>query len=373
LNVVSIDVCNFRNIAAQSVSFGPGVNFICGENGQGKTNLVEAISFLSWLKSFRSPRTADLIRVAEGVDCSRLAGTVDGNSGRHEIRAEIGKGWRKVIIDGSPAASARDTMQILAVSCLSPEDPAILEGGPEGRRMLLDRFSAMIEPGRTVIFSTWAKLVRERNTLLRAERRDADHIDAVEQNMAGIGAEYAALRLDAVRRIAARLPDMLGAMTGADLFVRLGYSSRWLRNQSAGASGSEFIAMAAQVLRAELAARREADTTLGYTSSGPHVDDLEVSLEGLKAKGHASRGQKKVLMLAWKAAEAAEIAEVRGAEPVLVLDDALADLDPGRQSGVVAYLRGYRGQSFITSAGADPAVFREAVVIRASRGVFSAG
>lgn len=372
MKVSSIEVCNFRNIACQSVSFGPGVNLITGANGQGKTNLVEAIAFLSWLKSFRSPRTFDLIRVADGVSCSQVAAVVDGASGTHEIRAEIGRGWRKVIIDGSPAASARDTMQILSVSCLSPEDPAVLEGGPDGRRTLVDRFAAQIDPCRAAIFSQYGRLVRERNTLLRADRRDPDMLDAVEQNMSGVGAEYAAIRLDAVRRIAARLPAMLNAMTGLDLGVRVAGSSRWLRDVPADAERGEFVRLASEVLRCELAARRDSDAILGYTSSGPAVDDIEVGLEGLKARGHASRGQKKVLMLAWKAAEAAEVASVRGEEPALVLDDALADLDPARQEGVVQFLRGYRGQSFITSAAADASVFRGATVICARQGVFTA-
>jgi len=370
LKVTSVEVSDFRNIVRQSVSFGDGVNLIVGANGQGKTNLVEAIAFLSWLKSFRSPRTADLIRACDGVGGALLAAVVDGRCGTHEIRAEIGRGWRKILIDGAPAASARDTMQMLSVSCLSPEDPAILEGGPEGRRILVDRFAAQIEPCRTGVFTTWARLTRERNALLRADRRDADLMDAVEQNMARTGAEYARIRLDAVGRIASRLPSMLTAMTGTDLLVRLAVRSRWLGGVDVDYCSGEFLECASEALRRELAARRDSDTILGYTSAGPGMDDIEVGLEGLKARGHASRGQKKVLMLAWKAAEAAEIARLRGETPVLVLDDALADLDPERQDGVVRFLRSYAGQSFITSAAVQPSLFEGASVIMAAGGTY---
>ncbi len=370
MKVTSVEVSNFRNVTHQSVSFGEGVNLIVGANGQGKTNLVEAVTFLSWLKSFRSPRTADLIRASDGVNGALLSAVVDGRTGVHEIRAEIGRGWRKILIDGAAAASARDTMQMLSVACLSPEDPAILEGGPEGRRILVDRFAAQIEPCRTSIFTTWTRLVRERNAMLRAAGRDSDLMDAIERNMARVGAEYAGIRLDAVGRIAARLPSMLASMTGADLLVRLAVRSRWLGGIVADHCSPEFLAVASEALRSELAARRDSDTILGYTSAGPGVDDVEVCLEGLKARGHASRGQKKVLMLAWKAAEAAEIERLRGEAPVLVLDDALADLDLDRQDGVVRFLRSYPGQSFITSAAVQASLFEGATVIRAAGGKY---
>ncbi|HNZ03244.1 MAG TPA: DNA replication and repair protein RecF [Myxococcota bacterium] len=371
MKVASIEIHDFRNIGCQVVSFGPRVNLVVGSNGQGKTNLVEAIAFLSWLKSFRSPRTADLLRAAQGVSSAGLAAVVEGAKGRHEIRAEIGRGWRRVIIDGSPACSSRDTIQILSVSCLSPDDPAVLEGGPDGRRMLLDRFAAQLEPSRTIVFSTWSRLVRERNVLLRNDRRDNDLLDAVEQNMSSVGAEYLMIRLDTIDRIASRLPAMMNAMTDTDLRARVGLSSRWLRGAALPAASSERASFLSAALGSELALRRDSDAILGYTTAGPGVDDVDVQLQELKVRGHASRGQKKVLMLAWKAAEAAEISAVRSEEPVLVLDDALADLDPLRQEGVVSFLRGYGGQSFITSAAAEGSVFRDATVIRASGGTFS--
>jgi len=375
LRVLSIELTDFRNIRSAQVEFGPGVNFIFGPNGQGKTNLVEAVAFLSWLKSFRTSRSADLIRCDEGGGGkSALIGAVlEGRSGRHEVRAEIGRGWRKVVLDSAPVCSARETMSLLPVSCLSPDDPAILEGGPEGRRLLLDRFAAMIEPSRTPLFSMYASLVRERNALLRGGCQDAAMLDAVEANMAQVGAECVSARLGAMFRIGARLPAALASMAGTDLGVCVGYSSRWLEDRPVAGgldSGGEFMSKAASALSCALKSRRSADAQLGFTSVGPHTDDVDVVLQGLRARGHASRGQKKVLMLAWKAAEAAELAAGRGAEPILVLDDALADLDQGRQSGVVEFLLGYRGQSFITSAVAQPGVFCGSNVIPALAGRF---
>lgn len=375
MRVLSIELTDFRNIKSAEVTFGSGVNFICGPNGQGKTNLVEAVAFLSWLKSFRTSRSADLIRCGEGEGrrSALLGALLEGRSGRHEIRAEIGRGWRKVVIDSAPICSARETMSLLPVSCLSPDDPAVLEGGPEGRRLLVDRFAAMIDPSRTALFSTYASLVRERNVLLRGGCQDRDLLDAVEANMAQVGADCVSARLAAISRIGTRLPVALASMAGTDLGVTIRYSSRWLEDRPVAVrpdTDPEFTPKAARALSCALAARRSADAQLGFTSVGPHTDDVEVVLQGLRARGHASRGQKKVLMLAWKAAEAAELACARGEEPILVLDDALADLDQGRQSGVVEFLLGYRGQSFITSAVAQPDVFGGSNVIQALSGRF---
>lgn len=377
MKVLSVEVSDFRNIIRADVSFGPAVNFICGPNGHGKTNLVEAISFLSWLKSFRTSKTADLIRAGQGVDCpsAYVAAEVDGIQGRHSIRVEIGRGFRRVLVDGSPVTGSRDTMKLLPVSCLSPDDPGVLEGGPDGRRILVDRFAAMLDPARTTLFSMYAGLVRERNALLRHPAPDPDMFEAVEQNLAGVGAEYVAVRLGALGSIAPALPSRLHAMAGTDLDVSVGYRSRWLPDEMCGVSAvsaAGFVDEAACILRRTLGARRTGDSQLGYTSAGPHTDDVDVGLEGLRARGHASRGQKKILMLAWKAAEAGVLAGRIGFEPVLVLDDALADLDLARQSGVVDFLLGYRGQSFITSAVGDPGVFGDSRVIMTGSGRFTA-
>jgi DNA replication and repair protein RecF len=362
VRIASLEVRGFRNLVAQTFVPGPGVNLVLGANGQGKTNLVEAIAFLSWMRSFRTSRSADL--VASGDEAAWLAARVE--PGGRAIDVQLGGGVRKVRIDGHPVRSARDCLELLAVACLSPDDPAVLEGGPDGRRVLLDRFVTMRRPALGATLARFDRLLKERNGMLRAEPGafDARALDACEEALATAGAEVARVRIEALDRLAQRLPGTLAAMAGGDLGVRVRYASKWLP------SGAD-PATAAERLRARLAERRPADLALGYTTAGPQADDVEVGLLGLPARGHASRGQKKVLMLAWKVAEALEHRAERGDFPVLVLDDALADLDAQRQAGVVACLGGYEGQSFVTSAVADAGVLRGADVFLAERGAFS--
>lgn len=360
MRLVRLDLRSFRNIRQSSLAFGPGVNLVLGANGQGKTNLVEAVSFLSWLKSFRTSRSADL--PTTGEEAAYIEGHVEGGTSSHDIAVTVGAGHRQATVDGKGVRSPRECLSAFAVACLSPDDPAVLEGGPEGRRLLLDRLVVLLRPSMTVLMQRYARHLKERNRLLRADPGTVDPrlLEAADETLAQAGADVAAARMDALARLAARLPGTLAAMSGTDLGVAVRYEAKW--------RGDGEPSAAALILA--LNARRPADLALGYTTAGPHADDLEVVLQGRRARGSASRGQKKVLMLAWKAAEALEYLGSTGEAPVLVLDDALADLDPERQERVIAVLGTYPGQAFVTSAVASRDAVRDATVFRARAGTF---
>jgi DNA replication and repair protein RecF len=361
-----IEIRAFRNIADQVVEPSTRVNLVIGPNGQGKTNLVEAITFLSWMRSFRTTRSADV--VASGEDTAWLKAETTTRTGERSVETSIGTGFRRARIDGYPARAARDSMEVLTVACLSPDDPAVLEAGPDGRRLLIDRFAGIMRPSYGGLFTRYSRLLRERNSLLRSRDGAFDEkmFDACEEALALAGAEVARVRADMVEILAEGLPGTLAQMAGQDLGPRVGMVSRWLPEGISPGNDA-----AAEGLRTRLRVRRIADQTLGYTTAGPHTDDVEVRLQDLPAKGHASRGQKKVLMLAWKATEALAMLRDRGEPPVLVLDDALADLDADRQSRVVEFLKEYPGQTFVTSAGVDPAVLGRAAVFLAMGGTFT--
>lgn len=363
MRVNNLKVTDFRNIRKADVFPGPGMNFIRGANGQGKTNLVEAITFLSWLRSFRTPRSLDLI--SHDQKTAHLLGAVSGAQGDHEFEIGITRGFRRVTMDGNPVRSARECLSRFTVAFLSPDDPAILEGGPHGRRSLVDRFVILLDPELSGLQGTYSKLVRERNQILKDSRRPWDEtvLDACEEALSEAGGRMILARKAALDRLLEHLPSILETLAGEDLSVAVSYSSQWLDGDCP--RGRERI-----VLREHLASRRVADAALGRTTVGPHTDDLSVALQGHRARGRASRGQRKVLMLAWKAAEARVRGDDRGEVPVLVLDDALADLDEGRQGLVVEYLAAYPGQSFLTGTSAPDSCLRQGRVFCASDGQF---
>ena len=361
--ITDLRISGFRNIDEQTLAPGPRLNLIVGANGQGKTNLVEAVAFASWFRSFRTGRTADL--VGRGRESAFVGVGLDGRGGRHEVEVAIGPGWRRGTLDGRAVRSVRDTLRVLTVASLSPDDPAVLEGGPDGRRALLDRLVVLRDPDRAADLSKYGRLVRERNELLRAAPGTWDEraVAACEEALAAAGAAVARARTAALAELTGRLQAELIGMAGTDLVPEVRYAARWLKDASPG--------QAEGALLATLRARRGADAAVGYTTAGPHADDLEVGLLGLRARGHASRGQKKVLMLAWKVAEAGVFAADRGEDPVLVLDDALADLDAERQARVVARLSAWPGQSFLTGAAMPTDVLALGRVFVASAGTFA--
>lgn len=364
MRLVSLDVTAFRNIADAHVSPGPSVNLVVGPNGQGKTNLVEAVAFLSWLRSFRTSRSADV--VARGETRAVLRAESESASGRHEVAVEVGAGFRRARVDGHPVRSARECLGCLTVVFLSPDDPAILEGGPEGRRMLLDRALILLDPSRSLALSRYQRLVKERNALLRQASDapvDPEVIEACEAALADAGAHIARARVEVLDRLFPVLAGALRDLSGLDLEVRARYASRWLPGAGADARAA---------LREALHRHRPRDLATGHTAVGPHTDDVEVHLLGLPARGHVSRGQRKALMLAWKAAETVLVTADRGESPILILDDALSDLDPQRQERLASWLASYPGQSFLTATTAPEIAGANVVRLRAVEGTFGA-
>lgn len=363
MRLISLDLTAFRNIAAAHLRPGPYLNLVIGANGQGKTNLVEAIAFLSWLRSFRTSRSADL--VARGAARALLRAQIEGPQGRHEVSVEVGPGFRKVAVDGHPVRSARECLAHVTVVFLSPDDHAVLEGGPEGRRTLLDRTLVLLDPSLSGTLLHYQHLLKERNALLRqdpASGSDPDVMDACEAALAEAGAQIVRARVSALDRLVPVLDERLRVLTGQDLRPSIRYISRW----GVGQDATDPV-----TLRQILRERRVADGLLGYTTVGPHTDDVQIEVRGLPARGHASRGQRKVLLLSWKAAETSLFEADRADTPILILDDALADLDPERQERLLVWLSAYRGQSFVTATSAPDLGGTRTVRVRAEDGTFS--
>ena len=359
MRISRLEVSGFRNIASQVVEPGLSLNMVIGANGQGKTNLVEAIVFTSWLKSFRTNRTNDLIAI--GGDAARLGLAAEARGSKHDIEVQIGPGWRRAAVDGKTVRSARDTLETLTVVCLGPDDPLCLQGGPEGRRTLVDRLAVLLDPVQAAHLGRFGQLLRERNTLIRLppDRQDKTHLSACEEALAQAAARVLEGRLKALAAIRARVQDLLTLLAGTEVTVSIRYASAWATRPDP-----------AQGLLEMLRESRPRDALLGYTTVGPQVDDIVVEMAGLLTRGHASRGQNKLLMLAWKAAEAQAVRDSLGEWPVLVLDDALSDLDPMRRAAVLAFLGAYQGQSFVTGTMALSEVPQGATVFLASNGTF---
>jgi len=330
-------VRRFRNLADLRLDPHPRFNVIHGDNGQGKSNLLEAVDYLSTLRSFRHATPAELI-VHGGETAELLARIVAGKTTREErVRLRHGAP-REVVIDGKRARNRGGPQGLLPTVLFHPGDVGLVGGAPERRRALLDRALAQLDPTYTSTAAAYDRALRSRNRLLKAERVDARAVHAYDELLASAGAVIGRSRAALVGDLAPRVSALYGEITGEDEALVLRYAPRVEPD----------VARIVKVLDAAFAK----DCARGFTADGPHADDLDVALKGRGARRFASQGQQRAVALALKVAEL-EVLEQRGGRvPLLLLDDVSSELDASRSRRLFACLARLGGQVFITTTHA---------------------
>jgi len=352
--ISKLTLTNFRNYAALSIDLRPGAVIFCGDNGAGKTNLLEAISLLTPGRGLRRAPYADVAR--EGGDGGfALHARLDGPEGEVEIGTgisggdAIGESGRKVRINGAAARSAEEMLEWLRVVWLTPAMDALFTGPAGDRRRFLDRLVLAIDPGHGQRALDYEKAMRGRNRLLAEGSRDGAWFDAIETQMAETGVAMAAARAELVRLLAAmieRLPAT-GPFPQADIGLE-------------GALESEVATMPAidveERFRRTLAEGRLRDRAAGRTLDGPHRSDLLVRHRPKDMPAElCSTGEQKALLVAIVLSHARLTGEMSGMTPVLLLDEIAAHLDAGRRAALFAILEELNCQTFMT--GTDAALF----------------
>ena len=352
--ISKLTLTNFRNYAALSIDLRPGAVVFCGDNGAGKTNLLEAISLLTPGRGLRRAPYADIAR--EGGDGGfALYARLDGPEGEVEIGTGIsggdavGEGGRKVRINGAAARSAEEMLEWLRVVWLTPAMDALFTGPAGDRRRFLDRLVLAIDPGHGQRALDYEKAMRGRNRLLAEGSRDGAWFDAIETQMAETGVAMAAARAELVRLLAAmieRLPAT-GPFPQADIGLE-------------GVLESEVATMPAidveERFRRALAEGRLRDRAAGRTLDGPHRSDLLVRHRPKDMPAElCSTGEQKALLVGIVLSHARLTGEMSGMTPVLLLDEIAAHLDAGRRAALFAILEELNCQTFMT--GTDAALF----------------
>lgn len=352
--ISKLTLTNFRNYATLSIDLRPGAVVFCGDNGAGKTNLLEAISLLTPGRGLRRAPYADVAR--EGGDGGfSLHARLDGPEGEVEIGTgisggdAIGEGGRKVRINGAAARSAEEMLEWLRVVWLTPAMDALFTGPAGDRRRFLDRLVLAIDPGHGQRALDYEKAMRGRNRLLAEGSRDGAWFDAIETQMAETGVAMAAARAELVRLLAAmieRLPAT-GPFPQADIGLE-------------GALESEVATMPAidveERFRRTLAEGRLRDRAAGRTLDGPHRSDLLVRHRPKDMPAElCSTGEQKALLVGIVLSHARLTGEMSGMTPVLLLDEIAAHLDAGRRAALFAILEELNCQTFMT--GTDAALF----------------
>jgi len=349
--VTAVEARPLRSLAQTRIDLGPGIVSLVGPNGVGKTNLLEALYFALTGRSFRTSDRRDLIpfggtfaraeatvRDDDGIECRLLASVSRGEGRRH-------------LLDGNTADPGTLARSRPPVAVFSPDRLTLIKGPPGERRAHLDRFVAARWPSRGDMRQRFGQVLAQRNALLSrlaAGRGAPGELDVWDATFGDAASALVEARAAAIGDLAEPFAEA-AAELGLEGGATLEYAPR--------AEGS------AAEIRTGLAERREADLRLGRTSWGPHLDELKIATGGRSLRRYGSQGQQRAALLALLFAEREALLEARRISPLLLLDDVMSELDPGRRERLVERLA-LGGQALITAAAEDslPAAAMASVV-----------
>ena len=385
-----ISLANFRNYETADVSFSPGVNLLVGPNGQGKTNLVEAIRYLSTLSSHRVAGYLALIRHAQPEIEQAVIRVLANHDGRDALlEVELNRSSpNRARINKANATRLRDILGYVNTVTFAPEDLDIVKKDPSNRRAFIDELLVQVSPRFAGVFTDYERVLRQRNTLLRTARPTSakgtalSTLDAWDESLVKFGAEIVAARVALVDRLRPLLTEAYQSIAIANNEPRILTKSSLVGatlvdEDDTGALEnieSSDVAEVEELFRAKLAQIRQNELDRGITMVGPHRDDLVLMLSDLPAKGYASHGESWSFALGLRLASISLLrSETRSGDPILILDDVFAELDAGRRSRL-AELVANNEQVIITAAvGEDVPAELKARVFEVAAGEVSDG
>lgn len=333
----------FRNYPHLEAEFDPRVNLIYGDNAQGKTNLLEAVAYLSAARSHRARYDREMIML--DVDTAFVKGEVFSRDRDFTLEARLLRGrGRQLWSNGVRLKTAGELAGILNTVLFCPEDLSLIRAGSEERRRFLDGAICQLRPRYAQALAEYSRLYGHKTRILRDWPENPSMLDTLDDfnlRMAQTGAIVIHYRAHFVKRLRERAPAIHGEFSGGREGLELGYST--VSNiPDPQAPPRELLPL----LLEHQEKHRKAEIDSRQCLSGPHKDDLTVDIGGKNAKIYASQGQTRTAALSLKLAQREIFQEETGEWPVLLLDDVLSELDPRRQAFVLNRIRG--GQVFIT-------------------------
>ncbi|MGO4457581.1 DNA replication/repair protein RecF [Streptomyces sp. M-16] len=356
MHVSHLSLADFRSYARAEVPLAPGVTAFVGPNGQGKTNLVEAIGYLATLGSHRVSSDAPLVRM--GADRAVVRAAVTQGERQQLVELELNPGRaNRARINRSSQVRPRDVLGIVRTVLFAPEDLALVKGDPGERRRFLDELVTARSPRMAAVRSDYERVLKQRNTLLKSAamaRRhggrsmDLSTLDVWDQHLARAGAELLAQRLDLIATLlplADKAYEQLAPGGGP-----LGLAYRSSAGEPVDSGEARTREALYEVLLAALSEVRKQEIERGVTLVGPHRDDVLLRLGELPAKGYASHGESWSYALALRLASY-ELLRSEGTEPVLILDDVFAELDARRRERLAELVA--PGEQVLVTAAVD--------------------
>ena len=344
MNLKDIYLRSFRNYEEVQIEFEPGVNLIVGDNAQGKTNLLEAISYLGSGKSFRAQKTSEMIRF--GADFAEMQGRVFAQEREQTLRYLLfpGSRPRQIFRNGSRKKSASELAGVLPTVLFCPEDLMILKMGSSQRRRCGDLALCGLRPNYEAALTEYHRILDQKNRILKDHFENPAVLAILPEyntRLCQVGAlliSYRARFYDALEQSAASFHSQFSG--GVEKF-ELQY-----KTVSTVADPFAPVKVLTENLQEHLERHYRAELETAQCLTGPHKDDFSVSLNGIDLKSYGSQGQTRTSAISLKLAQRELMGREWGEEPVLLLDDVLSELDPGRQDFVLNQI--VSGQVFIT-------------------------
>jgi DNA replication and repair protein RecF len=340
LQLQRIWLTDFRSYAVAELELAAGLTAVVGANGEGKTNLLEAIAYLATLRSFRGAPTEALIREGAPQAVIRAEGTRAERS--LLVEAEINRtGRNRVQINKQRLQRGRDLLGALRVTVFAPDDLALIKGGPAGRREYLDDALVAVRPAHDALRADVDRVLRQRNALLKQAggRLTAEveaTLDVWDAKLDQAGSALVDARVRLLDQLAPQLAGAYDQVAQRSAAVEATYVSAWRE----------------QGLAAALAAARRDDIRRGVSTVGPHRDEVELRIAGLPARTHASQGEQRSLAWALRLAAHGVVTEATDSAPILLLDDVFSELDPDRSAALLHHLPA--GQTILSTASVLP-------------------
>ena len=333
----SIELENFRNYRHLTLEFDKKLNIITGNNAQGKTNLIESLFIMSLGKSFRTNKDSEMIGF--DMDFSRSRSVIYDDDKETEIEIIYNNEGKVIKVDGVKLRKSADLLENVYIVVFSPDDLRIIKDGPESRRRFVDRELCQIKPVYYSDLGNYKRVLKQRNFLLKNKYKDMSLFEVFDESLA----EYGTRIIEERYRFSSRLSEI----------------SRKIHSEIS--NGSEMLDVEYETFfkkgftkedyKEELIKNFESDINKGYTSAGPHKDDLLISINGKDIRAYGSQGQQRTASLSLKLAELELIRQETGKNAVLLLDDVLSELDVQRQRYLINSMKDI--QVFITATDID--------------------
>lgn len=358
MHVQALRLRHFRNIESLDLTPHPRFNIFWGQNGQGKTNLLEAIYLLSAVKSFRPQTNAALIQ--HGHAEAELEALVERGGSERLVKLQVHQRGKKVLLNNNPVRNLSDFFGTVNVVMFGPEDIQILKGGPSERRRFMDRAIFNAHPAFALETQHYEEVLKQRNALLKTPRPDAALLSIYDEQLIQYGTDIIMRRLDFIENFRPVMVATFRQIFDPEFEADIHYSTPWHNgdlNNEDDESVSDLPMERVEIekcLEAAIASFKGVERERGYTMVGPHRDDLLSFLNGHSVRTFASQGQHRAFVLAMKIAEIRYLEERYRFAPILLLDDVSSELDRERNRYLFDFLRGRPdGQVFITTTHRD--------------------